>query len=286
MRPACVLFLLFLTSGCQNGSFQEILSTTPLVKSNGPGPTAESASLTDAQLATRLRASFKAMNRHSSEAQYQSLLKQIQILHERTTGELDAETAGILLGARLKVFLLKGEQRSEIEKFSLLLLKEFAGQPVSLDAMIVHYMVTRDLNTALSLRDFKQLRANAHRIPSDNDRATYYSAIIRRLHANGQTKSAKLALDMGLAHLKGRSGWSRLFNEQQFALGFKKNPKPTYAGGAFKKKKASQWINDFQDSITQQYEDKWESAEIPEPDYETFEVLGETIQFARGKKSN
>ena len=193
--------------------------------------------LTTPELAARVEGTARGLSGNSSEEMFGYLRDQIQELHERTAGDLDAETASILLSARLRVFLLGGEQQNEVEKFSLLLSKKFAGQPVGLDATTVHFMVTHDLTKELGIQDFKDLRASAHSIPSVNDKAAFYSVIVRKLHANGKTHSAKLALDMGLAHLKGTDGLSQLFHEQ-FALGFKQNPKPGF-GGEFKEREGA-----------------------------------------------
>ena len=234
MKPASVFFLLFLTTGCQSGSFHEILSTVPSLANSEP---TKRERMTTPALATRVQGTVRGLSENSSEEMFGYLRDQIQELHERTADDLDAETASILLNARFKVFLLRGEQQNEIEKFSLRVSKKFAGLPVGLDAATVHFMVTHDLTKELGIQDFKDLRASAHSIPSDNDKAALYSVIVRKLHANGKTQSAKLALDMGLAHLKGTDGLSQLFHEQ-FALGFKQNPKPGF-GGEFKERKGA-----------------------------------------------
>ena len=212
--------LVFLAVGCQKINIKEMVTKSAQAEEE-PKP------LSNAEVAQQLKASCKQLNSKSNGQAIDAVVLQAQELENRlATVGLDVENATLLLTVRAKVAGLNQSHKQKLISFCERLETEFAGQSLGLQATLVRFISTHDVTKDLEVEDLKDLKTTATKLASHQDKATLYTAIVRKLKANGRLSSAKQTLQLAMAHVKGTSSWSKLFNEQ-FALGFKQNPSGT-----------------------------------------------------------
>ena len=231
-----VVLILPLVAGCQT----EVLETVQsLIQSQGEDSLEEAAPRTLEQIMSDLRLAYESFQASSAESRssVRELAKEFE--EHVNVDDVDAVQAEILLNARTALYVAAPkENRAQLQLLCAKLSSRFAGQPLGTKSRTIEFVSGHDFDRPFEIQDFKELKAAAMELASPNDRALFYRTIARQLHASGLIQSSKLAIQLGLEHLKGQPGWTELFNEQ-FELGFKKAPPTAYGGGAFKTRNAS-----------------------------------------------